>query len=210
MWSRIVVNKNWAFTIDQYWLFMSIAQRTSLSTAVSPVFICESPNWNFAYQRRMRGKNQLRLTDGAHRYHRKRVVGSQLQILTRRLTGGAFRTSPKKKSSPGHLSRCFLTADSHWLGTRACAVSAISLRRCQSMFWVFHCNEFLTLKLGEWGPPRSPPRHSTGVPNDTVCMCVELVTNPSSLQILLSPDTGETKVSCPVQLVYLFRKNVQH
>ncbi|GFW15982.1 hypothetical protein TNCV_4432551 [Trichonephila clavipes] len=22
----------------------------------------------------------------------------------------------------------------------------------------------------------SPPRHSTGVPNDTVCMCVELVT----------------------------------
>ncbi|GFU81811.1 hypothetical protein TNCV_3087231 [Trichonephila clavipes] len=56
----------------------------------------------------------------------------------------------------------------------------------------------------------SPPRHSTGVPNDTVCMCVELVTNPSSLQILLSPDTGETKVSCPVQLVYLFRKNVQH
>ncbi|GFW63055.1 hypothetical protein TNCV_4454031 [Trichonephila clavipes] len=58
--------------------------------------------------------------------------------------------------------------------------------------------------------PNSPPRHSTGVPNDTVCMCVELVTNPSSLQILLSPDTGETKVSCPVQLVYLFRKNVQH
>ncbi|GFX28518.1 hypothetical protein TNCV_1153271 [Trichonephila clavipes] len=56
----------------------------------------------------------------------------------------------------------------------------------------------------------SSPRHSTGVPNDTVCMCVELVTNPSSLQILLSPDTGETKVSCPVQLVYLFRKNVQH
>ncbi|GFT38209.1 hypothetical protein TNCV_427891 [Trichonephila clavipes] len=56
----------------------------------------------------------------------------------------------------------------------------------------------------------SPPRHSTGVPNDTVCMCVELVTNPSSLQILLFPDTGETKVSCPVQLVYLFRKNVQH
>ncbi|GFX45470.1 retrovirus-related Pol polyprotein from transposon gypsy [Trichonephila clavipes] len=55
-----------------------------------------------------------------------------------------------------------------------------------------------------------PPRHSTGVPNDTVCMCVELVTNPSYLQILLSPDTGETKVSCPVQLVYLFRKNVQH
>ncbi|GFT57298.1 hypothetical protein TNCV_125841 [Trichonephila clavipes] len=65
--------------------------------------------------------------------------------------GGALRTSPKKKSSPGHLSRCFLTADSHWLGTRACAVPAISLRRCQSMFWVFHCNEFLTLKPGEWG-----------------------------------------------------------
>ncbi|GFX39377.1 hypothetical protein TNCV_3861001 [Trichonephila clavipes] len=56
----------------------------------------------------------------------------------------------------------------------------------------------------------SPPRHSTGVPNDTVCMCVELVTNPSSLQILLSPDTEEIKVSCPVQLVYLFHKNVQH
>ncbi|GFX25486.1 hypothetical protein TNCV_1407521 [Trichonephila clavipes] len=71
--------------------------------------------------------------------------------LNKALTGGALRTSPKKKSSPGHLSRCFLTADSQWLGTRACAVPAISLRRCQSMFWVFHCNKFLTLKPGEWG-----------------------------------------------------------
>ncbi|GFT56588.1 ATP-dependent DNA helicase [Trichonephila clavipes] len=71
--------------------------------------------------------------------------------LNKALTGGALSTSQKKKSSPGHLSRCFLTADSHWLGTRACPVPVISLRRCQSMFWVFHCNQFLTLKLGEWG-----------------------------------------------------------
>ncbi|GFW83693.1 uncharacterized protein TNCV_668061 [Trichonephila clavipes] len=65
------------------------------------------------------------------------------------LTGGAQRTSLNQ--SPGDQSRGFSTADSHWLGTRACAVLAISLR-CQSMFRYFTARlEILTLKLGERG-----------------------------------------------------------
>ncbi|GFV22392.1 hypothetical protein TNCV_686041, partial [Trichonephila clavipes] len=44
------------------------------------------------------------------------------------------------------------------------------------MFWVFHRKRVPHVEAWNGVPPGSPPRHSTGVPNDTVCMCVELVT----------------------------------
>ncbi|GFV62533.1 uncharacterized protein TNCV_3867141 [Trichonephila clavipes] len=100
------------------------------------------------------GKNRLRiftlrLTGGAHRYHCSRRKLKPTSDVNKTLTGGAQRTSRKK--SPGDQSRGFSTADSLWLGTRACAVLAISLR-CQSMFRYFTARlEILTLKLGEWG-----------------------------------------------------------
>ncbi|GFV43528.1 putative DD41D transposase [Trichonephila clavipes] len=95
------------------------------------------------------GKNRLRiftlrLTGGAHRYHCSRRKQKPTSDVNKALTGGAQRSS-------GDQSRGFSTADSHWLGTRACAVLAISLR-CQSMFRNFAARlEILTLKLGEWG-----------------------------------------------------------
>ncbi|GFT68738.1 uncharacterized protein TNCV_684171 [Trichonephila clavipes] len=145
-----------------------------------------------------RGKNQLRLTDGAHRYHRKKSRRKPTSDLNKALADGALRTSPKKKSSPGHLSRCFLTADSHWLGTRACAVPAISLslpidvlgislqRVPHVEAWRVGCHL------------SSPPRHSTGVPNDTVCMCVELVTGVLFPSLILA-----------ILTVNIFSKNLQ-
>ncbi|GFV27188.1 uncharacterized protein TNCV_2124041 [Trichonephila clavipes] len=124
------------------------------------------------------------------------------------LTGGAQRTSLNQ--SHGDQSRGFSTGDSHWLGTRACAVLAISLR-CQSMFRYFTARlDILTLKLGEWGATPAVLLVTQLKFQITRSMSVEFVTNPSPLQILLSPDTGETKVPCPVQLIYLFHKNVQH
>ncbi|GFU18292.1 uncharacterized protein TNCV_3180001 [Trichonephila clavipes] len=100
----------------------------------------------------LRGKNRLRiftlrLTDGAHRYHCSRRKQKPTSDINKALTGGAQKTSLNQ--SPGDQSRGFSTADSHWLGTRACAVLAISLR-CQSMFRYFTARlEILTLKLGE-------------------------------------------------------------
>ncbi|GFW94738.1 uncharacterized protein TNCV_4247781 [Trichonephila clavipes] len=84
----------------------------------------------------LRGKNglrifTLRLTGGAHRYHCSRRKQKPTSDINKALTGGARRTSLSQ--SPGDQSRGFSTADSHWLGTRAYAVLAISLR-CQSMF----------------------------------------------------------------------------
>ncbi|GFS47411.1 uncharacterized protein TNCV_4863331 [Trichonephila clavipes] len=102
----------------------------------------------------LRGKNRLRiftlrLKGGAHRYHCSRRKQKPTSDINKALTGGAQRTSLNQ--SPGDQSRGFSTADSHWLGTRACAVLAISLR-CQSMFRYFTARlEILTLKLGEWG-----------------------------------------------------------
>ncbi|GFT14402.1 uncharacterized protein TNCV_4003861 [Trichonephila clavipes] len=102
----------------------------------------------------LRGKSRLqiftlRLTGGAHRYHCSRRKQKPTSDINKALTGGAQRTSLNQ--SPGDQSRGFSTADSHWLGTRACAVLAISLR-CQSMFRYFTARlEILTLKLGEWG-----------------------------------------------------------
>ncbi|GFU01210.1 uncharacterized protein TNCV_4927951 [Trichonephila clavipes] len=100
------------------------------------------------------GKNRLRiftlrLTGGAHRYHCSRRKQKPTSDVNKTLTGGAQRTSLNQ--SPGDQSRGFSTADSLWLGTRACAVLAISLR-CQSMFRYFTARlKILTLKLGEWG-----------------------------------------------------------
>ncbi|GFU80714.1 uncharacterized protein TNCV_514411 [Trichonephila clavipes] len=69
--------------------------------------------------------------------------------MNKALTGGTQRTSLNQ--SQGDQSRGFSTADSQWLGTRACAVLAISLR-CQSMFRYFTARlEIFTLTLGEWG-----------------------------------------------------------
>ncbi|GFV08614.1 DDE_Tnp_1_7 domain-containing protein [Trichonephila clavipes] len=102
----------------------------------------------------LRGKNRLRiftlrLTGGAHRYHCSRRKQKPTFDVNKTLTGGAQRTSLNQP--PGDPSRCFSTADSLWLGTRACAVLAISLC-CQSMFRYFTARlEILTLKLGEWG-----------------------------------------------------------
>ncbi|GFX33031.1 uncharacterized protein TNCV_3813001 [Trichonephila clavipes] len=116
----------------------------------------------------------MELTDTTEKSRRKTTSD-----LNKALTRTALRTSPKKKSSSGHFSRCFLTADSHWLGTRACAVPAISLRRCQSIFLGISLQRVPHVEAWRVGCYlSSPPRHSTGVPNDTVCMCVELVTNP--------------------------------
>ncbi|GFT16296.1 uncharacterized protein TNCV_3800151 [Trichonephila clavipes] len=100
------------------------------------------------------GKNRLRiftlrLTGGAHRYHCSRRKQKPTSDVNKTLTGGAQRTSLNQ--SPGDQSHGFSTADSLWLGTRACAVLAISLH-CQSMFRYFTARlEILTLKLGEWG-----------------------------------------------------------
>ncbi|GFY19942.1 uncharacterized protein TNCV_2146351 [Trichonephila clavipes] len=99
-----------------------------------------------------RGKNRLRiftlcLTGGAHRYHCSRWKQKPISDINKALTGGAQRTSLNQ--SPGDQSRRFSTADSHWLGTHACAVLAISLRS-QSMFRYFTARlEILTLKLGK-------------------------------------------------------------
>ncbi|GFW66663.1 uncharacterized protein TNCV_1370961 [Trichonephila clavipes] len=87
----------------------------------------------------LRGKNRLRiftlrLTGGAHRYHCSRRKQKPTSDINKALTGGAKRTTLNQ--SPGYQSRGFSTADSHWLGTRACAVLAISLR-CQSVFRYF-------------------------------------------------------------------------
>ncbi|GFS98432.1 uncharacterized protein TNCV_1097291 [Trichonephila clavipes] len=118
-----------------------------------------------------RGKNRLRiftlrLTGGAHRYHCSRWKLKPTSDVNKTLTGGAQRTSLKK--SPGDQSRGFSTADSLWLGTRACAVLVISLR-CQSMFRYFTARlEILTLKLGVGCHLSRPPRHLTEVPNHTV------------------------------------------
>ncbi|GFT26852.1 uncharacterized protein TNCV_3710161 [Trichonephila clavipes] len=103
----------------------------------------------------LRGKNRLRmftlrLTGGVHRYHCSRRKQKPTSDVNKTLTGGAQRTSLNQ--SPGDQSRRFSTADSHWLGTRACAVLAISLL-CQSMFRYFTARlEILTLKL-ESGVP---------------------------------------------------------
>ncbi|GFS86024.1 uncharacterized protein TNCV_1220101 [Trichonephila clavipes] len=84
-----------------------------------------------------------------YRYHCSRRKQKPTSDINKALTGGAQRSSLNQ--SPGDQSRRFSTADSHWLGTRACAVLAISLR-CQSMFRYFTARlEILTLKLGEWG-----------------------------------------------------------
>ncbi|GFX43582.1 uncharacterized protein TNCV_510311 [Trichonephila clavipes] len=86
---------------------------------------------------------------GAHRYHCSRRKHKPTSDINKALTGGAQRTS--LNHPPGDQSRGFSIADSHWLGTRACAVLAISLR-CQSMFRYFTARlEILTLKLGESG-----------------------------------------------------------
>ncbi|GFW63051.1 hypothetical protein TNCV_4453991 [Trichonephila clavipes] len=124
-----------------------------------------------------RGKNQLRLTDGAHRYHRKRVVGSQLQILTRRSRWSSQNITGKEvvtRSSQSLLFNCRLPLAWHSRMRSArdqspslpIDVLGISLQR------VPHVEAW---RVGHH--PSSPPRHSTGVQNDTVCMCVELVTN---------------------------------
>ncbi|GFS73972.1 putative DD41D transposase [Trichonephila clavipes] len=120
----------------------------------------------------LRGKNRLRiftlrLTGGAHTYHCSRRKQKSTSDINKALTGGTQRISLNQ--SQGDQNHGFSTADSHWLGTRACAVLAISLR-CQSMFRYFTARlEILTLKLGEWGCHLScPSRHSTEVPNHTV------------------------------------------
>ncbi|GFT38250.1 uncharacterized protein TNCV_764311 [Trichonephila clavipes] len=84
----------------------------------------------------LRGKNRLRiftlrLTGGAYRYHCSRQKQKPTSDINKVLMGRAQRTSLNQ--SPGDESRGFSTADSHCLGSRACAVLAISLR-CQSMF----------------------------------------------------------------------------
>ncbi|GFS86896.1 uncharacterized protein TNCV_216151 [Trichonephila clavipes] len=118
------------------------------------------------------GKNRLRiftlrLTGGVHRYHCSRRKQKPTPDVNKTLTGGAQRTSLNQ--SPGDHSRGFSTADSLWLGTRACAVLAISLR-CQSMFRYFHCKA-RDPHVEAWrvGCHLSrPPRHLTEVPNRTV------------------------------------------
>ncbi|PRD35090.1 UNVERIFIED_CONTAM: hypothetical protein NCL1_12645 [Trichonephila clavipes] len=109
----------------------------------------------------------LPLTGGAHRYHCSRRKQKPTSDINKALTGGAQRTSLNQ--SPGDQSRGFSTADSLWLGTRACAVLAISLR-CQSMFRYFHCKA-RDPHVEAWrvGCHLSrPPRHLTEVPNHTV------------------------------------------
>ncbi|GFV74103.1 uncharacterized protein TNCV_4510101 [Trichonephila clavipes] len=120
----------------------------------------------------LRGKNRLRiftlrLTGGAHRYHCSHRKQKPTSDINKVLSGGAKRTSLNQ--SPGDQSRRFSTADSHWLGTRACAVLAISLR-CQSMFRYFTARlEISHVEAWRVGCHLScPPRHSTEVPNLTV------------------------------------------
>ncbi|GFU32641.1 uncharacterized protein TNCV_4876851 [Trichonephila clavipes] len=137
----------------------------------------------------------LRLTGGAHRYHCSRRKQKPTFDVNKTLTGGAQRTSLNQ--SPGDQSRGFSTADSLRFGTCACAVLAIRLR-CQSMFRYFTARlEILTLKLGEWGATSVVLLVTRLKFQITRSLSVEFVTNPSSLQILLSPDTRETKVPCP-------------
>ncbi|GFX88710.1 uncharacterized protein TNCV_4636311 [Trichonephila clavipes] len=73
------------------------------------------------------------LQPGLYPYHCSRRKQKPTSDINKALTGGAQRTSLNQ--SPGDQNRGFSTADvdSHWLGTHACAVLAISLR-CQSMF----------------------------------------------------------------------------
>ncbi|GFT06712.1 uncharacterized protein TNCV_1852391 [Trichonephila clavipes] len=108
----------------------------------------------------LRGKNRLRiftlrLTGGAHRYHCSRRKQKPTSDVNKTLTGGAQRTSLNQ--SPGDQSRGFSTADSLWLGTRACAVLAISLR-CQSMFricWYLRRGDFLSSDQYGFTPHKS-------------------------------------------------------
>ncbi|GFW38412.1 transposable element Tcb2 transposase [Trichonephila clavipes] len=114
-----------------------------------------------------RGKNQLRLTDGAQRYHRKRVVGSQLQILTRR---SRVELSEHHRKRSRHqviplLFNCRLLLAWHSRMRSArdqssslpIDVLGISLQRVPHVeAWRVGCHL------------SSPPCHSTGVPNDTV------------------------------------------
>ncbi|GFW40977.1 uncharacterized protein TNCV_4370251 [Trichonephila clavipes] len=132
----------------------------------------------------LRGKNRLRiftlrLKDGAHRYHccRRKPTSD----INKALTGGAQRTSLNQ--SPGDPSRGLSTADSHWLGTRACAVLAISLR-CQSMFRYFTARlEILTLKLGEWGATSAVLLVTQLKFQITRSMSVEFVTLPTLVKL---------------------------
>ncbi|GFX30382.1 uncharacterized protein TNCV_595521 [Trichonephila clavipes] len=136
----------------------------------------------------LRGKNRLgiftlRLTGGAHRYHCSRRKQKPTADINKVLTGGAQRTSLNQ--SPGDQNRGFSTADSHWLGTRACAVLAISLR-CQSMFTARL--EILTLKLGEWGATSVVLLVTQLKFQITRSMSVEFVTIENKIYILLLTD----------------------
>ncbi|GFT91535.1 uncharacterized protein TNCV_3903321 [Trichonephila clavipes] len=119
-------------------------------------------------RRDARSKNRLRiftlcLTGGAHRYHCPRRKEKPTPDINKTLTGGAQRTSLNQ--SPGDQSRGFSTADSHWLGTRACDQSTLPID-----VQVFHCKA-RDPHVEAWrvGCHLScPPRHSTEVPNLTV------------------------------------------
>ncbi|GFY16256.1 uncharacterized protein TNCV_2349011 [Trichonephila clavipes] len=116
----------------------------------------------------LRGKNRLRiftlrLTGGAHRYHCSRRKQKPTSDINKVLTGGAQRTSLNQ--SPGDQSRGFSTADSHWLGTRACDQSTLPID-----VQVFHCKA-RDSHVEAWRVRchlSCPPRHSTEVPNYTV------------------------------------------
>ncbi|GFY28022.1 uncharacterized protein TNCV_4563741 [Trichonephila clavipes] len=96
------------------------------------------------------------------------LLSSEAKANFRYQQGAHGWSSENITQSPADQSRGFSTTESHWLGTRACAVLAISLR-CQSMFRYFTARlEILTLKLGVGCHFSRPPRHSTEVPNHTV------------------------------------------
>ncbi|GFX12441.1 uncharacterized protein TNCV_1697171 [Trichonephila clavipes] len=116
----------------------------------------------------LRGKNRLRifklrLTGGAHIYHCSRRKQKPTSNINKALTGGAQRTSLNQ--SPGDQSRGFSTADSHWLGTRACDQSTLPID-----VQVFYCKA-RDSHVEAWrvGCHLSClPRHSTEVPYHTV------------------------------------------
>ncbi|GFT10692.1 uncharacterized protein TNCV_1943921 [Trichonephila clavipes] len=90
--------------------------------------------------------------------------------INKALTGGAQRTSLNQ--SPGDQSHGFSTADSHWLGTRACAVPC-DQSTLPIDVQVFHCKaQDPHIEAWRVGCHLSrPPRHSTEVPNHTVYEC---------------------------------------
>ncbi|GFW89900.1 uncharacterized protein TNCV_2979961 [Trichonephila clavipes] len=86
-------------------------------------------------------------------------------FLVERYQQGAHGWSSENSQSPGDQSRGFSTADSHWLGTRACDQSTLPID-----VQVFHCKA-RDPHVEAWRVGRHlscPPRHSTEVPNHMV------------------------------------------